>query len=96
MRINLPSDCNLCICTLQVDCKQAMSLSQLAVSLSQPLCAYYNKKLHMWSIVDTWGCMQYFFKSCSAIVNSDHQFLFSQPNKDALTPSPPGNKAKLH
>jgi hypothetical protein len=61
--MNLPSDCNACIRTLQVDCKQA-------VSLSQPLCTYYNKKLHMWSIVGTWGRMQYFFKSCSAIVTT--------------------------
>ncbi len=68
--MNLPSDCNAHIHTLQVDCKQAVSLSQPAVSLSQPLCTYYNKKSHMWSIVDTWGRMQYFFKSCSAIVTT--------------------------
>ncbi len=47
---NLPSDCNACLRTLRVDHKQA-------VSLSQPLCTYYNKGSHMLSIVDTWGHM---------------------------------------
>ncbi len=57
----LPSDCNACICTLWVDCKQALSLSfsQPAVILSQPLCTYQNK---------IWGRIQHFFKSCFAIV----------------------------
>ncbi len=59
MRMILPSDCNACICTLRVDCKQVVSLSQPAVNLSQPLCTYHNK---------TWGCIQHFFKSCFAIV----------------------------
>ncbi len=68
MRMNLPSDCNARTRILRVDCKQAVSLSQSAVSLSQPLCTYYNKGSHMLPIVYTWGCMQYFFKSCFAIV----------------------------
>ncbi len=55
----LPSDCNARIHTLRVDCKQAVSLSQLAVILSQPLCTYHNK---------TWGHIKHFFKSCLAIV----------------------------
>jgi hypothetical protein len=63
MRTNVPSDCNARIHTLRVDCKQA-------VSLSQPLCAYYNKGSHMLSIVYTWGRMQYFFKSCLATVTT--------------------------
>ncbi len=48
----------------------------------------------MLSIVDTWGHIQYFFKSCSAIVTTG--FLFSHPHEDALTPGPPGYEAKLH
>ncbi len=30
------------------------------------------------------------------LCHSNHRFFFSQPHKDALTPSPPANKAKLH
>ncbi len=52
-----------CLRTLRIDCKQAVSLSQL-------LYTYYNKGSHMLSIVDTWGCMQYFFKSCFSIVTT--------------------------
>ncbi len=63
MRMNVPSDCNARIRILQVDCKQA-------VSLSQQLCTYYNKGSHTLSTVYTWGCMQYFFKSCLAIVTT--------------------------
>jgi hypothetical protein len=59
----LPSDCNACPRTLQVDHKQAMSLSQ-------QLCTYYDKGSHMLSIVDTWGHLQHFFKSCFAIVTT--------------------------
>jgi hypothetical protein len=70
MRMNLASYCNARMCTLQIDCKQLVSLSQPAVSLSQTLCSYYNKKPCMLSILDTWGCMQYLFKSCSAIVTT--------------------------
>jgi hypothetical protein len=68
--MNLPSAYNACTRTLQVECKQAMSLSQPAVSLSQPLSTYYNKGSHMLSIVNTGGHMQYFSKSCSAIVTT--------------------------
>jgi hypothetical protein len=63
MRTNVPSDCNARIHILRVDCKQA-------VNLSQPLCTYYSKGSHMLSIVYTWGCMQYFFKSYLAIVTT--------------------------
>ncbi len=63
MRMILPSDWNACLRTLRVDRKQAMSLSQ-------PLCTYHNKGSHMLSIIDTWGRMQYFFKSCFAIVTT--------------------------
>ncbi len=59
MRMILPSDCNARVHTLQVDCKQAVSLSQPAVILSQPLCTYHNK---------TWGRIRHFFKSWFAIV----------------------------
>jgi hypothetical protein len=45
MRMILPSDCNACIHTLRVDCEQAVSLSQLAVILSQPLCTYHNNRI---------------------------------------------------
>ncbi len=58
-RMILPSDCNAHVCTLRVDYKQAVSLSQPAVILSQPLCTYHNK---------IWGRIQHFFKSCFAIV----------------------------
>jgi hypothetical protein len=61
MRMILPSDCNAHMCTLWVDCKQAVSLSQLAVILSQPSCMYHYK---------TWGRIQHFFKSCFAIVTN--------------------------
>ncbi len=63
MRMILPSDCNARLRTLQVDRKQA-------VSLTQWLYTYYNKGSQMLSIVDTWGCMQYFLKSCFAIATS--------------------------
>jgi hypothetical protein len=87
MRMNLPSDCNACIHTLRLDHKQTMSLSQL-------LCTYYNKGSHMLSIVDTWGCMQYFFKSCFAMVTTSfcsvsltrmHWHLVSQGTKQSYT-----------
>ncbi len=63
MRVILPSDCNARLRTRRVDCKEV-------VRLSQPLCTYYNKGSHMLSIVDTWGRMQYFFKTCFAIVTT--------------------------
>ncbi len=59
----LLSDCNARLRTLRVDCKQALSRSQL-------LCTYHNKGSHMLSIVDTWGHMQYFLKSCFAKVTT--------------------------
>ncbi len=65
MSMILPSDCNACLRTLQVDRKQAVSLSQL-------LCTYYNKGSHMLSIVDKWGCIQYFFNFCFAIVTTSY------------------------
>ncbi len=71
MRMILHSDCNAYAYTpCGVDCKQAMSLSQLAVILSQPLCTYHNNRItyvvHSW--YDTWGRIQHFFHSCLAIV----------------------------
>ncbi len=49
-------------------------VSKLWVSHSRPWFSYSNcahiitKGSHMLSIVDTWGCIQHFFKSCFAIV----------------------------
>ncbi len=92
MSMILPLDCNACLCTLWVDCKQA-------VSLSQPLCIYFNKGSHMLSIADTWGCMQYFFKSCFVIVTTSfhsvrltrmHQHPVPQKIKQSYT------RAKMH
>ena len=68
MRMILPSDCNARIRTLRVDCKQAMSLSQLAVMLSQPVCTYHNNRIIYVIHTYTLGCIQHFFKSCFAIV----------------------------
>ncbi len=68
MKMILPSDCNACIRTLWVDCKQAVSLSQLAMIISQPLCTYHNKRITYVVLVDTLGCIQHFFKFCFAIV----------------------------
>ncbi len=68
MRMLLPSDCNAHIHTLRVDCKQAVSLSQLAMILSQPLCTYHNKRITY--VVHSWymGAHSNFFNSCLAIV----------------------------
>jgi hypothetical protein len=66
---------------------------------SQLLCTYYNKCSHMLSIVDTWGCMQYFFKSCFAIRTTSfcsvsltrmHWHLVPQQKKQSYT------KAAMH
>jgi hypothetical protein len=69
MRMNLPSDCNARMRTLWVDCKQAVSLSQPAVILSQPLCTYHNKRITY--VVHSWYMGVHstlVFKSCFAIV----------------------------
>ncbi len=42
---DLTLDCHARIRTLRVGCKQAVSLSQPAVILSQPLCTYHNKRI---------------------------------------------------
>ncbi len=95
MRMNLPSDCNARVRTLRVDCKQAVRLSQPAVILSQQLCTYHNEGSHILSIVDTWGCIQHFFKSwfaiivtigfCSVSLTRMHWHLVSQKIKQSYT-----------
>ncbi len=94
MRMILPSDCNACKGTLRVDCKLAVSLSQPAVILSQPLCTYQNKKITY--VVHSWYMGAHSTLLLVLLCHSDHWLLFSQPHEDALTPSPPENKAKLH
>jgi hypothetical protein len=45
----------------------------------------------MLSIVYTWGVHEMLFQVLPC--HCHHQFLFSQPQEDALTPGPPENKA---
>ncbi len=91
MRMILPSDCNSRIHTLRIDCKQAVSLSQPAMILSQPLCTYHNKRItyvvHSW-YMGAHSTLLLWVLLC----HSNHQLLFSQPHEDALTLGPPEKK----
>ncbi len=65
MRIILPSDCNACL--------RALNPNRLVVS--KPRVSHSRVHTPWWgplmlSIVDTWGCIQYFFESCFAIVTT--------------------------